>query len=303
MDHAICECKRIAILSDIHSNYHALKACYEDAIRQKAEGFIFLGDYVSDLSEPQRTLDLLYEIKEAYPTICLRGNREAYMLDCFCGMNSFERGSKSGSLLFTYERLRKKDFDFFKELKISEVLEIGGVPIEIAHAVSDNDRFYFDCKDGHLPEVFSKMKYPYLITGHSHKQYMQQYSGKTIINPGSVGIAQDGTRGAKYALLDVENGNICCKLCAVPYDLTEVIRSQFAQGLMDYARYWALGILYDIITGEEWVIKLLRRVNEADGAFDESAWHKVATELGMKFTETEILEELAKNSFKLHPGR
>ena len=54
---------RVAVLSDIHSNYYAFKACYEDAIKCGAEMFIFLGDYVSDLSEPQRTMDLVYEIQ------------------------------------------------------------------------------------------------------------------------------------------------------------------------------------------------------------------------------------------------
>ena len=92
----------VALLSDIHSNYYAFKACYEDAIKCGAEMFIFLGDYVSDLSEPQRTMDLVYEIQSKYPTICLRGNREGYMLDCESGRSSFIRGSKSGSLLFTY---------------------------------------------------------------------------------------------------------------------------------------------------------------------------------------------------------
>ena len=77
---------RVALLSDIHSNYYAFTACYEDAIKCGAEMFIFLGDYVSDLSEPQRTMDLVYEIQSQYPTVCLRGNREGYIdsYNCWC---------------------------------------------------------------------------------------------------------------------------------------------------------------------------------------------------------------------------
>ena len=56
----------VALLSDIHSNYYAFKACYEDTVKCGAEMFIFLGDYVSDLSEPQRTMDLVYEIQSKY---------------------------------------------------------------------------------------------------------------------------------------------------------------------------------------------------------------------------------------------
>ena len=281
---------KVAVLSDIHSNYYAFKACYEDAIKCGAEMFIFLGDYVSDLFEPQRTMDLVYEIQSKYPTVCLRGNREGYMLDCENGNSRFTRGSKSGSLLFTYEHLRKKDLEFIRGLKIADTIEIEGVRIEIAHAAMDNDRYYFDSNDGHTADIFPQMKCDHMLTGHSHKQYIQRYADKTIINPGSVGIPQGGTQNPKYALLDIENGSISCQLREVPYDMTDAIHSQFASGLVNYAKYWAIGILYDIITGEEWVLKLLETVEKTGDFANEETWRSSAMGMGMKLTEQEILE-------------
>lgn len=281
---------RVAVLSDIHSNYYAFKACYTDAVNCGADSFIFLGDYVSDLAEPQATLDLVYEIQATYPTFCLRGNREKYMLECDSGHSIFTRGSKSGSLLFTYEHLRKKDLDFFRGLKISDTIKIEGVKIEIAHAAMDNDRHYFDSNDGQTADIFPQMKCSYLLTGHSHKQYIQRDAGKTIINPGSVGIPQGGTQHPKYALLDIANGNISCQLREVPYDMADAIRSQFASGLVEYAKYWAIGILYDIITGEEWALKLLETVEKTGDFANEETWRSSAIELGMKLTEQEIME-------------
>lgn len=280
----------VAVFSDIHSNYHAFKACFDDAIKCGADSFVFLGDYVSDLAEPQKTMDLVYEIQSNYPTVCLRGNREGYMLDCENGVSSFARGSKSGSLLYTYEHLRKKDLDFIRGLKISDTALIDGVRIEIAHAAMDDDRYYFDSNDGHTAEIFPQMKCKYLLTGHSHKQYIQKNAGKTIINPGSVGIPHGGTRSPKYALLDIVNGSISCRFREVPYDMTDAIHSQFASGLVDCAKYWAIGALYDIITGEEWVLKLLGCVQETGDLHNEEAWRSAAVELGLKLTEQEILE-------------
>ena len=281
---------RVAVLSDIHSNYYAFKACYADAVDRGADSFIFLGDYVSDLAEPQATLDLVYEIQGTYPTVCLRGNRERYMLECDSGHSIFTRGSKSGSLLYTYEHLRKKDLEFIRGLTISDTIEIEGVKIEIAHAAMDNDRYYFDSNDGHTADIFPQMKCGYLLTGHSHKQYIQRNADKTIINPGSVGIPQGGTQHPKYALLDIANGNISCQLREVPYDMADAIRSQFASGLVEYAKYWAIGILYDIITGEECVLKLLNAVEKSGDFTNEETWRSAAIELGMKLTEQEILE-------------
>ena len=283
---------KIAVLSDIHSNYHAFKACYEDAAAKGCTHFLFLGDYVSDLAEPERTMDLLYEIQSRYPTVCLRGNRERYMLE---SSHSFVPGSKSGSLLFTYEHLRKKDLDFFKNLPISDVVSLGGVTFEIAHAAMDDDRFYFEGNDDKISTVFQQMRYSLLLTGHSHRQYIRTYSGKTILNPGSVGIPQGGSIWPKYAIIHITDGTSFFLLQEVRYDLEHVIQSQFRSGLVDRARYWAIGVLYDLITGQECVLHLLNQVEVFSDVYDEAAWHNAAVRLGMRLTEDDILRFFREN--------
>ena len=46
---------KIAVMADIHSNYGAFKVCVEDAINRGVEEFIFLGDYLGDMAQPQKT--------------------------------------------------------------------------------------------------------------------------------------------------------------------------------------------------------------------------------------------------------
>ena len=280
---------RVAVLSDIHSNYHAFLACYEDALEHCAECFIFLGDYVSDLAMTREVLDLVYEIRSKYPTVCLRGNREKYMLDCADGIAAFARGSKTGSLLYTYQQLRQKDLDFFRQLRISDTVKLEGITVEIAHAAMDNDRYYFDSKDGRAAHIFPKMKYDYLLTGHCHKQYAMRQDGKTILNPGSVGVPHGGSRSAKYALLDIADGSLNCKLREVAYDIEAAIRSQFDSGLVRCAGFWAIGILHDLITGQERTMALLACVEQMGDPQDEDVWRRAATYLGMKLTEQDIL--------------
>lgn len=279
----------VAIFSDIHGNYHAFKACYEDAIKNEAGSFILLGDYISDLADPQKTMDLVYEIRERFPTFCLRGNRERYMLECEQGISSFSRGSKTGSLLYTYDNLRPQDLDFFKGLKKYDTIEINGVMIEIAHAAKADDRCYFERDDPKIEGIFSEMKATYLLTGHSHRQYIQSRGKKIILNPGSVGIPQGGTRWPAYALLRVEGGVVSFQLRQVPYDITAAIHAQFENGLVEYSHCWGISILYDIITGEEYTIRLLENVCGNGDVCDEEVWRAEATKVGMKFTEREII--------------
>ena len=40
---------KIAVISDIHSNYVGLERCIEHALKQNPDEFLFLGDYISCL--------------------------------------------------------------------------------------------------------------------------------------------------------------------------------------------------------------------------------------------------------------
>lgn len=288
-------CRKAAVFSDIHSNYHAFKACYEDALTRGADLFIFLGDYISDLADPQKTLDLGYEIREKHPTVCLRGNRERYMLDCAKGKSQFAVGSKTGSLLYTYQRLRQKDVVFFESLPIYDQIELNGIQFEIAHAAKEDDRFYFEGTDDRTESVFERMECPYMLVGHSHKQFLRQSDGKTILNPGSIGVPRDHGYLTQYAILEFNGNDVAFSLCKIPYDVQTMIHRQFESGLVEIAPHWAISVLYDVITGEEYTMELLNRIyahanGDENAAYNEDIWHRIAAEMGMKFTEKEILD-------------
>lgn len=110
---------KIGIISDIHSNIYAFKACTEYLEKQGCDEYIFLGDYISDTPYARETLDYLYEFVKMYTCHLLRGNREEYMLAQKEARekNSTDQmwisNSASGNLLYTYEQLVDKDFDFF----------------------------------------------------------------------------------------------------------------------------------------------------------------------------------------------
>ena len=294
-------CGKMAVFSDIHSNYHALHACVSDAICAGAESFIFLGDYVSGLAGTIETLDLVYEIRNKYPTVCIRGNRERYMMDYRDKKVSFARGSNTGSYLFTYEQLRQQDLAFFDALPFFAAVQINNTVIELAHATRDSDRYYYEKGDDRIAGVYAQMEAPYLLTGHSHKQYAQSCQGKTIINPGAVGLPQGGTQRAQYAILDVEKDAVRVTFRQVPYDLAKVIREQFQSGLVSCAKYWAISELYGIITGKEYTKMLLSKMYQYAGEDrsvldDEQVWHRFAAELGMRFTEDEIMDFMRKTA-------
>ena len=58
---------KIAVIGDIHSNHIGLERCIKDALSRQVDEFLFVGDYISDCPYPQKTMDIIYEMKKNYP--------------------------------------------------------------------------------------------------------------------------------------------------------------------------------------------------------------------------------------------
>lgn len=72
---------RFAVLSDIHSNYAALRAVIADAESRQPDYWLFLGDYVTDCPYPHRTVEFLRDFSQTHSCLMIRGNREDYMIN------------------------------------------------------------------------------------------------------------------------------------------------------------------------------------------------------------------------------
>ena len=111
---------KIGIISDIHSNIIALKACIAYMKAVPCDEYLFLGDYISDAPYTRETMDYLYDFSSKNNCLFLRGNREDYMLEQRKAIAQDDENAKwrwdsaSGNLLFTYEQLFEKDFAFFE---------------------------------------------------------------------------------------------------------------------------------------------------------------------------------------------
>ena len=119
----------IAVLSDIHGNYTALQKCLDYAIHIGIDTFIFLGDYLGELAYPQKTMDIIYSIKEKYNCFFIKGNKEDYWINYEKEPKGWkEYDSTTGSLYYTYQNLNEKDLQFFKSLSSKEELVFDGLP-------------------------------------------------------------------------------------------------------------------------------------------------------------------------------
>ncbi len=242
---------KVAVMSDIHSNYIALEACISYLKQEPVDGFIFLGDYVSDCPNPQRTLKLLRGIMEKYPTWVIKGNREEYFIRHADGAkDDWSYCSYNGSLLYTFERLTKEDIEQFRNFPTSMVVDIPGTSsITVAHGspLSTRELLYEETENS--KQYLINMDTDYLLCGHTHKQMVYEYQGKLLLNPGSVGVAIGGHAIANFAILDWNGQKWEHKLISVPYDF-EALKQAFEQSeLTVKAKVWPKCIIKSIDCG------------------------------------------------------
>ncbi|MDK2808520.1 MAG: hypothetical protein PWP24_1256 [Clostridiales bacterium] len=279
-------------MSDIHSNVIALEACLAYIEQNPVDAIVILGDFVSDCPEPRRTLTMLYEWIERMPVYCIRGNREEYFLSYRSGSEAnWTSSSYKGSLLYTYERLEGQDFAWFESLPLTQVLLFPGTaPIRLVHGSPMSAKELLDEGMDNTKGYLKALDTDYLLAGHTHRQMQYTYEGKTIINPGSVGVAIGVTCMAHMAYLSWEHEKWQPTFLSIPFSFEAVQAWFLKSSLLNMAYIWPICILKSMQTGKNMGPLCAKRAYDLalseqklleDGSPPESYWQKAARELGV----------------------
>ncbi|MDA8130633.1 MAG: metallophosphoesterase family protein, partial [Elusimicrobia bacterium] len=186
--------EKLILISDVHSNLHALEAVKTDIARRGLSGapLCFLGDAVDMGPFPAEAVDLLRSMSPAFR---VRGNHDRYV-----SMDSpraeleryFRCPEGADHSEWTSAALTAGAKEWLGSAPLAASLDLGGVRFRVFHASEDCDEHPLD------QEAASGN----ILCGHIHSPYVRAGSGGTlVINPGSVGSSLDGNPAASYALL------------------------------------------------------------------------------------------------------
>jgi putative phosphoesterase len=286
---------KLALLGDIHSNYRALEQCLGYCEQERIDGYVFLGDYISDCPYPGRTLEMIRKILDKYPSWIIRGNREGYQINHQENEDDhWEFNSSTGSLLYTYENLTSDDLKQFREWDVCQVISIEGYPdITICHGSPCSDRELLHIGSELAKKRLIETETQLLICAHTHIQGRYDYSGKTLINPGSVGVAVGVEGKAQFAILHGEEKSWRPEFLTLGYDIKLFLKEFDESDLPKKSKTFAKLIQYELLTGENILIEVIlqaeERMKEALGnipydnipdEFWESAYQQVVEERG-----------------------
>ena len=241
----------VAVFSDIHANYEAFRACFEWCSTRGIDHYLCLGDYVTDCPEPEKTMELLYILRDYFKTTFIRGNREEYLLfHRDSGEKIWQDGSASGSLLYTYEHLTDRDLYFFDTLPITAVWEESGFgPITLCHGTPVEAGGLMLKGKANTRRILSTLKTDILLHGHHHEQEAYRHRGKTCLNPGSIGVPWGHDGKAQFMLLKSDGSDWVEEMIQLDYDREAEFAAFESSGLMQRAPAWAAVTMHTLRTG------------------------------------------------------
>lgn len=256
---------KIAVLSDIHGNHIALARCVEYALSKGVETFFFLGDYVGELAYPERTMELLYRLSDAYDCTFIKGNKEIYWQDYReRGEKGWEdQNSTTGALLYGYRRLTGRDLAFFGSLPITRVAGVEGLPqFTLCHGSPKrvNEDMRPDMAQTYM--YMETAKTEYILCGHTHEQLKMAHAGRCLCNPGSVGMPLQSGGRTQFLVLDGAPGQWKEEFISLEYDVERVIAELREERMEVHAPGWTFVTQKVLRTGKGSHGTVLKRAME-----------------------------------------
>lgn len=216
---------RIAVISDVHSNFVAFEAVAQDLKKTSPDAVVYLGDLVMKGPQPNECIDLLRSLE---PSHIVRGNYD-HLFTRFPRPGWEPKNNKESVIAadFDYHKglLSDADQSWLANLPTSATLTVGDVHFELYHAAPDslNKITWPWASIEELLALFASEKTDVLLFGHIHHSFVRHTRGRLIVNPGSIGLPFDGDPRASYAVVDLEGNHIASQIRRVPYDIDRAV--------------------------------------------------------------------------------
>ncbi len=206
---------KLAIISDVHGNVHALDAVLDDIALQGVDATLALGDFLSGPFDPVGVADRLIDL--GFPSV--RGNHDRYLAegrDDDWHIDAFVRGM-----------LAPRHLDWLRNLPPTAV---HGEAVLLSHGTPrDDNAGWLDTMVGdhavlapreRIEREAEGFAYEVLLCGHTHvPRSVKLGDGRIVVNPGSVGLPFDsGSPEAHYAVVEKRRAGWSVAFVSLPYD-------------------------------------------------------------------------------------
>jgi predicted phosphodiesterase len=221
---------RVAVVSDIHGNLHALRAVLDAVAAEEVDALWCLGDLVGYGPRPN---ECCAEVERA-ASLCLVGNHDLGVL----GRIPLAEFSDDAAVAARWSQsvLSPEARAFLEPLRSLASAE----DAELFHASPRDPVWEYVLSDEVALAAFRLTSAPVILVGHSHVALafvledgavdgavvpggaeIDLADGRFILNPGSVGQPRDGDPRAAYLVLDLDARRALHRRVAYPIERTQ----------------------------------------------------------------------------------
>ncbi|WP_238858846.1 MULTISPECIES: metallophosphoesterase family protein [unclassified Clostridium] len=205
---------KIAVISDIHSNFDALEKVICEVNKYNCNIKICLGDMVGYYNKPNEVIEILRynDFK------CVKGNHDKFILGEINYKKENEEiyGIKRHRETLSYENLLfLKNCPEFIELKYENYYYC------FCHSLKNDCQVYLKDENDIINNFDNIKKYKYYFYGHTHRKKSMIIENSVIINPGSVGQQRDEEWKPSFCILDLKENKH--KIVSIEYDINNYI--------------------------------------------------------------------------------
>jgi predicted phosphodiesterase len=241
---------RIAVISDIHSNLHALEAVLTDIEAEAPDEVWCLGDVVGYGPRPNECADIVRE----RAAVVLVGNHDLAAIGKLATSDFGPLAAESAR--WTEQALGEEQAAWLRTLEPSATREA----LELYHGSPRDPVWEYVLSEDVALENLEVTTAPIVLVGHSHVALGLSWDGTSLdgglarggtevdtsgarwlINPGSVGQPRDSDARAAWVLIDIDAGRAAFR--RVPYPIEQTQAEMRAAGLPeDLANRLARGV-------------------------------------------------------------
>jgi putative phosphoesterase len=215
----------IALVSDIHGNWPALKAVLKDADRAKAKRVWCLGDLVGYIPFPNESIALIQRRASA----SVVGNYDQKVIHFEQKRSEWKkskRAAKFDAFEWNSRHLNPKSQKYLRSLPQAIRRKIGKFRILLTHGSpqSIDEPVFPETPQERLIELGKTAEADVIVMGHTHRFMSRKVGNQWFINPGSVGLPSGNDLRASYALLEISQDKVKVTERKIPYDVSKVMK-------------------------------------------------------------------------------
>lgn len=212
--------ERIAIISDIHANLHALERFMKYIDEEcSVSTFLNMGDFIQIGPNPREVFDIVMTDPRF---VNIKGNSEAmYFDDDMKKHYSHELAHQN----WVEKQLGSKRMQQLQEVPLRKIVELGKLKFLMIHArpnsAMESPLLY---QQRSLEEFIADYNADvnYIFIGHTHLPlYAVYWNNKPVINPGSIGCGKDGI--VRFVVLELDDGIVNVNYKQLRYHKEKVI--------------------------------------------------------------------------------